>query len=428
MSVDRFRAKRAAASLSTVSGVECAGFFPEGRSFEAEADEEEEQGTCVICDAYLAGHPAPPRLDRTHRFALYQAEQLADSYIYLCPYTLLHIAAPVLSGDQKVGVLISGPAVLGRPGRDIIAALGASKPARLLPRQSVEAWTGHLPQIGPQEATSLSEILFSVALSLSDRQGAELMQQRSTEPGLSATDLSKYAFHLSSMEGDKHSSMRYPVEQERELMDLVSGGDKKGARRVLRSLLEAVFAPGAGEEEEIRSRVLELVVLLSRAAIIGGADVEQIFGLEYRYLSRLKSLKTPTEITRWLTGILDRFMDLVFDLRNLRYSEHLSRALRHIYGNYRDSISLEQTARKIGLSPAYLSRIFNGQLNTTFSGYINSVRIQEARRLLQRTNDSVGDIGYRCGFSEHSYFTQVFRRHTGMAPSEFRRRNCHSRD
>jgi two-component system response regulator YesN len=226
------------------------------------------------------------------------------------------------------------------------------------------------------------------------------------------------------MEGDHSSSMRYPVEVERELLDLVSAGDRDGAHRVLRSLLDTVLSPGAHELDEIRSRALELVVLLSRAVIVGGADVEEVFGLEYRYLLHVRSLQSTGEIASWLTRILRRFMDLVFDLRHLRFSGHLSRALRYIYAEFRNAVTLEQTAAAVGLSPGYLSRIFNGELQCSFSDYVNTVRMREARRLLERSRLNIGDIAFQCGFSDHSYFTQVFRRHVGVAPSTYRSRKA----
>ena len=51
--------------------------------------------------------------------------------------------------------------------------------------------------------------------------------------------------------------------------------------------------------------------MLSRAALEGGADVEQIFGLNYKYLSQINEFTTVDELTYWLSGIMTRFTDCV---------------------------------------------------------------------------------------------------------------------
>jgi AraC-like DNA-binding protein len=267
----------------------------------------------------------------------------------------------------------------------------------------------------------LSDTLARIAGTCCDRAGAELLAN-ATEPPRD-DELGEYVHYLTSMEGDKRSSMRYPVERERELLDLVTAGDRAGAERSLQHLLHAVSSYEVKSADEARSRVLELVVLLSRAAIAGGADAEHVFGLEYRSLSRLRSLTSIEEIAAWLARVLSRFLDLVFDLREVRYSTHLSRVLQYVRDNFRRGITLADAAADAGLSSGYLGRIFREELQTSFTRYVQRVRIQEARRLLARTRLPVGDVGAQCGFPDHSYFTQLFRRETGESPTEYRDRS-----
>jgi AraC-like DNA-binding protein/ligand-binding sensor protein len=414
----------AAQALALVTGVDCTYMTIASELDDTDGRGERRSGEakrrCSVCDAFLAGSPAPAVLEGSHRLALYQAERLGTSTIYLCSYGLLHLVAPIIRDAQATGALCVGPMALGSADSGVPATLRDSGPGRLMPEAALDAWLRHLPEQSPSEATALAEIVLRVAASLSDAGASEYLRPRADPDPAPPNDIQRYAFHLRSMEGDNRSSMRYPVELEQELLGLVSAGDRQGADRVLRSLLETVLSPGAGEQDEIRSRALELVVLLSRAAIVGGADVEEVFGLEYRYLLQVRRLQSTQEIGAWLTRILRRFMDLVFDLRHLRYTGHLSRVLRYIYAEFRNPVTLEHTASAVGLSPGYLSRIFNGELHCSFSDYVNAVRIREARRLLERSRTSIGDIAFQCGFRDHSYFTQVFRKHVGMAPSAYR--------
>jgi len=401
----------AAAELAAVARIDC-------QTLGMEATHPPPRGGCCICDAALRGHVHPTHADSTHRFAAYQSERLGGRYVYTCPYTLLHAATPVLVDDALVAVIVCGPAVLGTVDDQILGAIRKSPVGSMMSADAAEAWVHSLPQIGPGEATALAATLARVARSCCDRFGAELLTADSSAEV--ASDMTAYVDYLTSMEGDKRSSMRYPVDKERELMDRVTAGDREGAQALLADVVRAVSSVEVGNADEARSRVLELVVLLSRAALAGGADVEQVFGLEYRSLTRLRSLESIDEITAWLSRILRRFIDLVFDLRHVRYSAHLSRVLRYVRDQYRNPITLADAARDAGLSAGYLGRIFRSELRSSFTRYVQTVRIQEARRLLRTTRIPVGDIGARCGFADHSYFTQVFRKETGVAPSEYR--------
>lgn len=376
-------------------------------------------GGCCICEAALRGHLPPVRADAAHRFAAYQAESLGGRYVYVCEVGMLHAASPVIRDDRLACTLVAGPAVLDSIDTEVVAAATSAGAGSLMSPSAVEAWLASVRILSPSEAAALAETLARVAASCCDREGAEYLAKADRA---GPTTVPGYLGHLSSMEGVPAASRRYPVELDHQLTDLVATGNRDGAAEVLSGIESAIGSYDQASIDEARSRVLELVVLLSRAAIAGGADVEQVFGLEYRSLGRLRSLESVDEIVLWLRRILGRFLDLVFDLRHLRYTAHLSGVLRFIHDEYRNPITLSDAAAAVGLSAGYLSRIFRSELKTGFKTYLARVRMQEAKRLLRHSALSVGDIAERCGFSDHSYFTSTFRRATGASPTEYRLR------
>jgi two-component system response regulator YesN len=332
----------------------------------------------------------------------------------------MHVTAPVLVGDTLHGALVCGPTVLGEVDHQVIEAIESLAVGSLMSTDAIVAWLDSLPRLAPWEASSFSDVVFRIALSCCDREGAEYLS--AVPEHKTSSDIGPYLDYLTSMEGEKHSSMRYPIEKESRLMAHVAAGDRTGAEKTLREILEAVSTNRVTDAEEARSRVLELVVLLSRAAIAGGAEVEQVFGLEYRSLTRLRTLSSVDEIARWLSRILKRFVDLVFDLRHLRYAAHLSSALRLMHNSFRERVTLSDAAAAAGLSSGYLARIFRRELRCSFTTYLNRIRIQEAKRLLRTTSMQIGEIGAASGITDHSYFTQAFRRETGLTPRHYRNR------
>lgn len=85
------------------------------------------------------------------------------------------------------------------------------------------------------------------------------------------------------------------------------------------------------------------------------------------------------------------------------------------------SISLQEIADKYRISPAYFSVLFRNDMGMTYSKYMNKLKLDYAKRLLETTDMHILDICYECGFKNNSHFVRTFKEATGIAPSEFRK-------
>jgi AraC-like DNA-binding protein len=88
-------------------------------------------------------------------------------------------------------------------------------------------------------------------------------------------------------------------------------------------------------------------------------------------------------------------------------------------------LSLEQLATGIGQKPRMLSLVINETLGQNFFDFINHYRIEEAKRLLTNPVDqkiTVSEVLYQVGFNSKSSFNTLFKRYTGVTPTEFRRK------
>ena len=83
-------------------------------------------------------------------------------------------------------------------------------------------------------------------------------------------------------------------------------------------------------------------------------------------------------------------------------------------------ITLEWLADQAHISKYHLSHSFRRQYAVSPIQYLNKRRLQEAEHLLTHTTHSLSEIGNMIGFSSASYFSQAFKHHTGMSPSEYR--------
>lgn len=99
----------------------------------------------------------------------------------------------------------------------------------------------------------------------------------------------------------------------------------------------------------------------------------------------------------------------------------LYKIIQYISDNYKDSISLKSCASALGYEPHYLSRYFNSEARSGFSEFVNTYRINYAYFLLLTTKLSITAISEQCGFSTIRNFNNVFKRFSGVSPSEYRK-------
>ena len=102
--------------------------------------------------------------------------------------------------------------------------------------------------------------------------------------------------------------------------------------------------------------------------------------------------------------------------------ERISEVVRYINNNYMHDLSLQFVAEKFYVSPYYLSRFFKEATGFTFVEYLNSVRIKEAKKLLEHSSMKVNLIYKKVGFGSITHFGRVFKAVTGYAPLHYRKR------
>jgi two-component system response regulator YesN len=94
-----------------------------------------------------------------------------------------------------------------------------------------------------------------------------------------------------------------------------------------------------------------------------------------------------------------------------------------ILEKYHEDISLEQTAEHVNLSSYYFSKTFKNEHGKTFIDYLTDIRIQKAKELMEETNLSLKEICYEVGYKDPNYFSRVFKKVTGITPTDYRQKN-----
>lgn len=92
-----------------------------------------------------------------------------------------------------------------------------------------------------------------------------------------------------------------------------------------------------------------------------------------------------------------------------------------IRDNYKERYSLKEIANQLSISPYYLEHLFKKEFGTSIIEYRNHLRLMTAKELLRDTSISITQIAFELGWNDSNYFSNYFKKETGMSPSEYRK-------
>jgi ligand-binding sensor protein/AraC-like DNA-binding protein len=98
----------------------------------------------------------------------------------------------------------------------------------------------------------------------------------------------------------------------------------------------------------------------------------------------------------------------------------LAPALAYIAENCHKRLTIDDMASFCNISSSYFSKLFNRTAGKTFSNYVNGLRVERAKKLLETTDTPITAIAFDLGFDDSGYFDKVFKRIEGVTPSAYK--------
>jgi len=105
-----------------------------------------------------------------------------------------------------------------------------------------------------------------------------------------------------------------------------------------------------------------------------------------------------------------------------RRQDRLGELQLWILDHLEQELPLDRLAATAAMSPRHFSRRFKAELGVTPAAYVARVRLEEARRRLESGAHSLKDVARTCGFADEQNLRRAFRKHVGVAPTEYRAR------
>jgi two-component system response regulator YesN len=113
---------------------------------------------------------------------------------------------------------------------------------------------------------------------------------------------------------------------------------------------------------------------------------------------------------------------IIRDKRELKSNHVVEKIKEIIQTMYPRNLSLNEMAEQVYLTSTYICLIFKQETGETINEYLTKTRLEKAKELLKDPLQKLNHIGQSVGYPDPSYFTRLFKKHTGLTPTEYRER------
>ena len=138
----------------------------------------------------------------------------------------------------------------------------------------------------------------------------------------------------------------------------------------------------------------------------------------------IESIFENTNLGEWKTSVMDYAVYLSALLKqNTKESPYITEALAFIKTHFKKNINMAMVANQVSVNYTWFSEKFKEHTGVNFNEYLKRLRIDEAKKLLEKGTYKVYEVAERCGFSDVKYFMKIFREETGMSPTEWSKKH-----
>ena len=212
---------------------------------------------------------------------------------------------------------------------------------------------------------------------------------------------------------------------EQQMLTFIRSGDPEGLKNYMDS--HPAGQPGKTSSSYLRQLqniFIATVTLCSRAAIEGGLPAEEALSLSDRYIQHSEKFEHPEQILNLQYHMIMDYATLVAQLAvGGEYNYFLRTITSYLREHLDERLTVDQIAEAMHMNRSYLATKFKKETGRSLSSYVIDTKLKKSMEYLRNTDKPIIEIVNLLGFSSQGYFQNVFKRHIGITPGQYRERD-----
>lgn len=337
-------------------------------------------------------------------------------YYHTNTYGLDYITAGIWRNNIYYGAIIVGPFVATVPDDAFISSVISKNNLPVSEHKPLNEFYKSLAVVSSSASSSIGATLVNLC------NHPYLKSQLITSSALNPT---RNKEKLKERIVNSIDIIEFRYEKEKVLMNAISRGDKEEIKKLAGGLSDAYLEKRIPESpiRGFKNLLIVLNTICRIAAKNGGVHPIYIHNISEKFailIERAPNLPYLNDLNKMM---IEEYCDLVKEYSTRKYSAIVKKAVDYIKLHFESPLTLQGIAETIHVNASHLSRKFKEDTGMSIIDFINQNRIEAAKLYLQSNTSTITEIAFIVGFNDVNYFSRVFKKMTGLTPSQFRRKH-----
>lgn len=217
---------------------------------------------------------------------------------------------------------------------------------------------------------------------------------------------------------EQKKAFAYPYNREMDIINCLHTGNKDGLPAKIDGFYDEMAATGPLSKDFIQNASIVLIGNIFRFCMEEKIDTQAVFAGQDDFFGEMLRCGTLFELKEKIGGLLCKIVDHMNKRENI--NKFVDMAIDYIKSNYSGDIGLETIAKKVYITPGYLSMLFKQAVGVNFVDFLNQYRVQMSKEYIKDYRFKLYEIANKVGFQDEKYFSQIFKKYTGLTPKQYR--------
>jgi AraC-like DNA-binding protein/ligand-binding sensor protein len=391
----------------------------EGRSIFTRTDNDK---CCDFCKIIYSFKGGLRRCQGAYKRAGKQAALFGEPYIFRCPSGLIEWAAPIVVNGEHLGTIICGQVLMWEPEEFFWIELREMNKSLTSDFKDLFQAVKKLPVVSGEKVQAASYMLYVVAnyIMKSGWENYNHSQEMAHQQSLLHEEIANRKQLEAQLE---ENPFIYSLSKETEFISNLKNGHIEEARKQYQSIITDIIIGSRKDMDIIRTRIIELVVLMSRSVMQSNEGFAKTAHTNTKLIKDILATNQLEEMNVLSAHAFDYYVNVLKESKqkaSKSNNANVAEMAKYIQSNYKKNLTLDEIAEHVYLSTSYASRVFKKVQGVSIVEYISQVRIEKAKQLLANPHYQIEEIAENVGYADAGYFTKVFRKYEGVTPSKYR--------
>jgi two-component system response regulator YesN len=225
---------------------------------------------------------------------------------------------------------------------------------------------------------------------------------------------------IDSLEAEEDYIHQFDFSNTQQLANIIKSADEERLVSAIDKIFKEIARYKYANVKYCLNICLQLILTASRQLMELQINVDENRFDENKVWEQIFELETLEDMKGLIINYLVNVSEYISEKRNRKSRNIIENIKEVIDRKYNENITINDIAKEVYLSTTYLCMVFKQETGETVNEYITKVRIEKAKELLKDPRNKLYDICYGIGYLEPGYFSKIFKKHTGLSPTEYR--------